>query len=539
MSVITDFATPQLLPLSEPSRPTQPPRIPERRSRIAFTTVAAQPQSTAPPPTRSNRSTTAEQQQWIATSHFFPAAWPRSHARSARSDTHQPLPARSRPFAALPIDPQQAKAEEKRQRESDFAVWKQHIGSKERSGATIQELREQGAARNHASRLEQARRDNEEQLWACVQRIVPSEPSHDASAGQEGYTLIVSHANGLHKELWEPALSHIVQTLSLPAADGAEGDGRQRRTGSPVRIDEIWSFDCTHSGEAASVNRDRLGDVVSWFDHPRDVMQFLDHFLPPPPSSSSSMSGVQRWHPTMLPRTDGRAHAQKRKFILLGHSFGGTTMATLAECRPDSFAGLVLVDPAMPDDEARASKVTFDPEAVPLARGAVARRDAFGSASEVRGYCESKPYFGAWDAKVLNLHLRFGIRPMSVALERAVTVDDLEDDERKRQAVTWSNPKWLEADAFAQTWMSLYTLTSLEAGRRTRAWTCHLSMRGGKTSLVKQIPGVPCVPLDGNHLVVQEEPRKIGEAVARVILEKATGAGDEAKLLSTVAKPRL
>ncbi|KAN0060887.1 hypothetical protein ACQY0O_006621 [Thecaphora frezii] len=535
MAPPTSFPAPQLLPLSDPPHPIDPPHIATRRPRIAFTLPSSPSPSASPP-----RHHGEQQQQWIATSHFYPAAWPRSHPRSARSTSYQPPAHFVSTYIPLPSDPQAAKAEERRRREADFAAWKHQVSGVQSLELLNAELSEQADPKNHAKRLAHARQSNEEQLWVCIQRIAPSEPVVTAKgreAAVERYTLIVSHANGLHKEVWEPALASLVESLESPSHGGQAGGAR-------VHIDEIWSFDCAHSGEAASINRDKLGDVLSWFDHPRDMLQFLDHYLPDTAAAHPSGSATQRWHPTLLKRTDGKANARKRKLILLGHSFGGVALSTLVPFRPDSFEGLIMVDPAFIDPEMRAKEENYNAELVPLARGAVARKDTFPTWQSVHDYCLSKPFFQAWDAKVLDLHLRFGTRPVSVAVDRAVTSDDLEAEDRKRQPTTWANSKWLEAQAFGTTFMGLHALTALEEDR-SRAWIGLISMKGGfdNKSLQGLVNGLGkglSLVLEGNHLVVQEEPVKLGQAAADLILTLSNDTQrKQAKLLTAVEKPRL
>lgn len=82
--------------------------------------------------------------------------------------------------------------------------------------------------------------------------------------------------------------------------------------GSKVPIAEIWSMDTVDSGQAGTLNEGSLGSAVSWFDQSRDMLQFLDYYLP------HSSSGTPR---ILLARNNRGKARKERKVVGVGHSF--------------------------------------------------------------------------------------------------------------------------------------------------------------------------------------------------------------------------
>ncbi|CCF53085.1 hypothetical protein NDA10_007701 [Ustilago hordei] len=525
-----DFRPAELLPSLQPPHPHVRPAIPILAPRVVFTAPSQDPSSNGT-------------QQWISTTHVYPAAWPRSHVRSAKSDIYDAkIPSTSR-LGPLPSDPQAAKAEQRRRREADFEHWVGVCGGKEHEGQrkVMRSLRSGCLQSGHTQRITEARTANEAQLWMTVNRIVPAQLGSDAKPKtkdtRQGITLVMAHANGFHKEIFEPALEALVQKLQTEELRGK------------YRIDEIWNFDCTHSGQAGSINRDILGDTISWADHPRDMLKFLENYLP---NLASDPNAPPSWLPTFLPSHKASSPTAKRRLIGLGHSFGGASMTFLLHARPRMLEGLILIDPAIIpcEDEER---LQFDklPNEVwpaltdfPLAKGAVARKDTFDSLPDAKVYFESKPFFKVWHPRVLDLHLRFGLRPSTLPPSRALAVDDVQENDLKRTPLELNNTKWHEAAAFVSTWMGYIGRKGMLATDHG-AWVGVVNMKGGfdNKGLAADIDGLErgiSFTIEGNHLVAQEEPDKLADALVKVLkVQSSPQAFKEEKLHRNVQKPRL
>lgn len=395
----------------------------------------------------------------------------------------------------------------------------------------------------HMQRITEAKTANEVQLWMTVNRIVPTTLEHDPERGvqpedpRQGITLVLSHANGFHKEVFEPALDALLHKLQTEELRGK------------YRIDEIWNFDCTHSGQAGSINRHILGDTISWADHPRDVLKFLEHYLPETPSHPSSPPS---WLPTFLPSHKPSSANAKRRLVGLGHSFGGASLTFLLNARPRMFEGLILVDPAVFDceDEERIqfhnlfNEILPPPSEYPLARGAIARKDSFDSLPDARAYFESKPFFKTWHPRVLDLHMRFGLRPSKLPPSRALAADDLHENDLKRTPLELNNSKWHEAAAFSSSWMGFIGRKGMLTTDHG-AWIGLINMKGGFNNIglanhVDRLDRGISFTIEGNHLIVQEEPEALAEALVKVLETHSNAeALKEEKLHRQVQKPRL
>lgn len=68
-----------------------------------------------------------------------------------------------------------------------------------------------------------------------------------------GLTLIVCHANGFHKEMWEETLSGLLAHVQAVPDKG-------------IRIDEIWALDHVNQGESFRLNGGKIAPVASWAD---------------------------------------------------------------------------------------------------------------------------------------------------------------------------------------------------------------------------------------------------------------------------------
>jgi hypothetical protein len=73
---------------------------------------------------------------------------------------------------------------------------------------------------------------------------VPEFESKDADAA----TLVLAHATGFHKELWEPVLEELYDQMAVSS-----------RTNSSVpKIRDAWAIDCPNHGESAVLNEETL-----------------------------------------------------------------------------------------------------------------------------------------------------------------------------------------------------------------------------------------------------------------------------------------
>jgi hypothetical protein len=99
-------------------------------------------------------------------------------------------------------------------------------------------------------------------------------------------------------QLYEPMAKVVVESLS------------KKGNGAP-QISEVWSLDTFNSGDAGALNVGSLGQATSWFDHPRDMLQFLDFYLPEQGAKVS----------ILLEEHEQGSTRKRRTLVGVGHSF--------------------------------------------------------------------------------------------------------------------------------------------------------------------------------------------------------------------------
>ncbi|GAA99775.1 hypothetical protein E5Q_06478 [Mixia osmundae IAM 14324] len=265
--------------------------------------------------------------------------------------------------------------------------------------------------------------ENSEPLLVVVNRYRRAKPAHSQPRTPRT-TMVTMHANGLHKETFEPTLAHLIKTLGTDAQE----------------IEEIWSLDLAHQGVSGLVNASKSNlEVHSWPDQGRDLLNFLLLYLPPAtrnviagedPSLSHGASALSSGSPA--PRMLARQHLEDsallrldgsgaqlsgqqirgRKILGLGHSVGGSGALIAATTLPSVFSSIVLIDPVVGPPS------MFSPEALPANRKAwvarvsqtLARRDHWPSKDEAaKALIKNKMFFGRWAPETLDLYVRFGL----------------------------------------------------------------------------------------------------------------------------------
>lgn len=155
-----------------------------------------------PRPDRIAFTSHSSQRSWVASTHFFPAAYPRSHFAA----TAPPSEASPAPLASTAL---QAKEIEREQRKADFETFEDLV-----SRFSFESYYPPESVEEAKKIAEGLVREDQPPLWGSVQRIVPVDSGSkygardtraaaaaDAENNEEGITLILAHANGFHKEV--------------------------------------------------------------------------------------------------------------------------------------------------------------------------------------------------------------------------------------------------------------------------------------------------------------------------------------------------
>ncbi|KAJ1729442.1 hypothetical protein LPJ61_003519, partial [Coemansia biformis] len=179
--------------------------------------------------------------------------------------------------------------------------------------------------------------------------------------GAKRVTLLLAHANGFHKELWEPSLEHLFAHSTKQCF-----------------VAEAVALDGYNHGDSAVLNRQSVtGETFSpWFLSARDILAVL-----------SQLGG-------------------SRSVVGIGHSWGASSLLLAEIISPLSFAAIIATDPVLftePNANDEISAMTMK------------RRAVWDSESAARNYFDSHPFFGAWDARIRGLHIKHGLEPAATA----------------------------------------------------------------------------------------------------------------------------
>lgn len=185
---------------------------------------------------------------------------------------------------------------------------------------------------------------------ACnTYRRTPLPPSTRATP-----PIIFTHANGFHKEIWEPVISR----LSPPWANS-----------------EMYAFDCRNQGDSAVLNKDVLEKHFDWYSYAHDILQIVDTF------------GL-------------------KKAVGVGHSFGASAFFLAEVMRPGTFSAIVAVDPTNFPKEIYMNAPIDDH---PMAQLTLKRRDTWKSREECKANLLQKKFFKAWHPEALDLYIEHGM----------------------------------------------------------------------------------------------------------------------------------
>lgn len=147
-------------------------------------------------------------------------------------------------------------------------------------------------------------------------------------------------------------------------------------------IQGIWIADAAHQGMSGILNDGKLGNDPSWADHPRDLLHMINHFR-------KEMS---------------------RPLIGIGHSMGGCHLVDLSLIHPRLLSTLILIDPVI---QASAAVPVYSSQN--FSRQSTFRRDMWPSRSEAVSSMTRSKFYQAWDSRVLNQWIKYGLRDLPTA----------------------------------------------------------------------------------------------------------------------------
>ncbi|KAK9479663.1 Alpha/Beta hydrolase protein [Lipomyces japonicus] len=180
-------------------------------------------------------------------------------------------------------------------------------------------------------------------------------PKNNPSPQPGDVTLVSSHGNGFHKELYEPLFIDIVNLSET----------------QNIKIRQIFIADVVNQGASGIKNEAKLGDLFDWLDNARDIYLAIQQLNMPQP------------------------------IIALGHSMGGAILFYLSAYNPNLFISLIGLDPMIETKE--------DYRGEEIARLLSSRRrDKWPSLEAVKKSYANNNFFKFWDPRVLDRFFEFG-----------------------------------------------------------------------------------------------------------------------------------
>ena len=145
--------------------------------------------------------------------------------------------------------------------------------------------------------------------------------SATTSSSKVSLSIVLSHANGLCKEIWRPFLGHLVASLT-----------------STLQFDVIHTaaWDAFMAGDSAALNPHLLVDAKT--HRPLELLDWSQH--------AEDLVFISQWARNELKR-DIADVANPHKHIVLGigHSLGGFATLRAEELAPGCFDGIVVLEP--------------------------------------------------------------------------------------------------------------------------------------------------------------------------------------------------
>jgi len=180
---------------------------------------------------------------------------------------------------------------------------------------------------------------------------------------------------------------------------------------------------------------------------------------------------------------------------------------------PSLFTALILLDPVIEDHR------NVDNATGP-ARASARRQDIWPDYASAEKYFRSRTFYQRWDPRVLDLHLKYGLRPLPTATypdQKGVTLTTT----KHQEVFTFLRPypketgqgHTLERKEPGITFQYLHTLVppvQLVVGGRSEISLANVNQRK-----MERIPNAELVVIEhAGHLIPQEEPKATAEATA-------------------------
>lgn len=185
-----------------------------------------------------------------------------------------------------------------------------------------------------------------------------AEPSENHGFAQGRINVVLAHANGFNKELYEPFIECLLKS-------------------SNNLIKAVFVHDVVSQGLSGRINASSLGDEYSWSDSSRDIL-------------------------TMIHELRKRGSMTYDPIVGIGHSMGGCQIAHASMLHDRMFLSTILIDPII------LGLSGFD-NGGRVAQLSAKRRDTWPSKEEARLLLLKSPFYRSWHPDVFEKWMTYGL----------------------------------------------------------------------------------------------------------------------------------
>ncbi|KAJ3503701.1 hypothetical protein NLJ89_g8315 [Agrocybe chaxingu] len=190
----------------------------------------------------------------------------------------------------------------------------------------------------------------------------------------EGLTLVFLHAVGLHKETWEVTIEHLL--------------GLDEASPQP-KIRDVFSIESPNHGESAALNQEAVDKHYGDTWPTRVIAEAAYAFL-----SAGASQGA-------------KIDFRKRKLVGIGHSIGAAALFLTRDISPQiPFLSVIGVEPGISVKGLQDTDVSSQM----LTAYTWLRRDVWSTRKSAKKDLEASPVHAAWDARVLDLYVKHGLK---------------------------------------------------------------------------------------------------------------------------------
>lgn len=307
-------------------------------------------------------------------------------------------------------------------------------------------------------------------------------------SGRGKVNIILAHANGFNKELYEPFIRYLFDSSSN-------------------LIQAVFVHDVVTQGQSGRANARSIGDEYSWSDSSRDILAM-----------------IYELRKTRLMTDD--------PLIGIGHSMGGCQIAHAAMLHDRIFLSTILIDPVI----AGLSNLVGGGRVAQLS---AKRRDTWPSREEARKLLLKSPFYRSWHPDVFEKWLEYGLCPTGNGEQVELTTTAAQEVYSFLHFVPYMETIKTDPDTGTFVYQHLKYLTQ----------AVHLVFGEASTTIVPELRqslhaelqnGTRTDVPDCGHLVPMEKPEVCAQICARYIrIAAETNKADQILDKSTQRQLRL